>query len=142
MLATFLVGIGLGFMSTPYLLAVQNAVPQSQRGVATSSVQFFRTIGGAIAVAALGAVINAHLAAHMSSGVNVNAALNPEARMLMPPEVLHSFVIALDRGLTTVYLVVAGMAAIGIFVALIFPKGSVEQHAHEEVRTVNPSAVG
>jgi len=62
MVAMFFLGVGLGFTSTPYLLAVQNAVPWSRRGVATSSVQFFRSIGGAIMVAALGAVLNAHLA--------------------------------------------------------------------------------
>jgi EmrB/QacA subfamily drug resistance transporter len=135
MLAMFIVGIGLGFMSTPYLLSVQNAVPRSQRGIATSSVQFFRTIGGAIAVAALGAVLNAHLAEHLSSDVNVNVALNPDERMQMPAEVLNSFVYALDGGLTTVYLVMAGMAVIGVVVALLFPKGSVEHHAHDEVKT-------
>jgi len=59
MVAMFVLGLGLGFLSTPYLLAVQNAVPRHQRGVATSSVQFFRTIGGSIAVAALGTLLNA-----------------------------------------------------------------------------------
>ena len=136
MLATLLVGTGLGFMSTPYLLAVQNAVPRSQRGVATSSVQFFRTIGGAIAVAVLGAVLNSHLASTLSANMNVNVALNPEARMHMPEEMLQSFVTSLDGGLTTVYLVMTGMAVIGIFVALLFPRGSVEYHAHDEVKTV------
>jgi len=140
MMAMFFVGIGLGFMSTPYLLAVQNAVPHRQRGVATSSVQFFRTIGGAIAVAALGAVLNTHLTAHLSSDVNVNVALDPNARMRMPSETLRSFVDALDGGLTTVYLVMAGTAVVGIVVALIFPKGSVEQHAHDEAKTAGATA--
>jgi Na+/melibiose symporter-like transporter len=137
MLAMLLVGIGLGFMSTPYLLAVQNAVPRSLRGVATSSVQFFRTIGGAIAVAALGAVLNAHLADNLAAGANVNVALDPEARVQMPSDVLRDFVHALDGGLTTVYIVMAGMALVGLVVALVFPKGSVEHHAHHEVKTIN-----
>src|SRR5690606_23678033 len=56
------VGIGLGFMSTPFIVAVQAAVPWERRGVATSSQQFFRTIGGAVSVAVLGALLNASLA--------------------------------------------------------------------------------
>ena len=50
-------------LSMPCLLGVQNAVPWRRRGVATSSVQFFRNIGGAISVAALGALLNARLQA-------------------------------------------------------------------------------
>ena len=130
MLAMLFVGMGLGFMSTPYLLAVQNAVPRSQRGVATSSVQFFRTIGGSIAVAALGGVLNAHLSSHLGTNVDVNVALDAEARSQIPAAALHDLVNALDGGLTKIYLVMAGMAFIGLFVALLFPKGSVEFHAH------------
>jgi MFS family permease len=134
MLAMLSVGIGLGFMSTPYLLSVQNAVPRSQRGVATSSVQFFRTIGGAIAVAALGGLLNAHLFSRLGADVNVNLALDVEARSLTSAATLNDMVGALDGGLTKVYLVMAGMAFIGLFVALMFPKGSVEFHAHDEGR--------
>jgi len=141
MLAMMFVGIGLGFMSTPYLLAVQNAVPRHERGVATSSVQFFRTIGGAIAVAALGAVLNVYIANGVSAGVDVNAALDPAARGQMSPETLGGLVDALNSGLTTVYLVMAGMAAIGILVALVFPKGTMESHAHEEVRSGSGAAI-
>ncbi len=132
MIAMLFVGFGLGFMSTPYLLAVQNAVPRSQRGVATSSVQFFRTIGGAVAVAALGAVLNARLASSLSRDIDVNVAMDPGARTRMPAGVLSELVEALDGGLTTIYLAMAGMALIGLVVALIFPGGSVEFHAHDE----------
>jgi EmrB/QacA subfamily drug resistance transporter len=134
MLAMFLVGMGLGFMSTPYLLAVQNAVPWRQRGVATSSIQFFRTIGGAIAVAALGAALNAHLALRLGRDVDANVALDPDLRTQVPTQVLQDLVSALDGGLNYVYLAMAAMAFLGLFVALQFPKGSAESHAHAESR--------
>jgi len=35
--------------------------------------------------------------------------------------------------------VMASMAAAGIVIALAFPRGSVEHHAHDEVKTVNSS---
>ncbi len=132
MAAMFLVGLGLGFMATPYLLAVQNAVPRRRRGVATSSVQFFRTIGGAVAVAVLGAVLNAHLAG--SSTVDANTVLSPARRALVPEEALRHVVSALDGGLHAVYLIMAGMALLGLVVALFFPSGGAAEHAHAEAR--------
>jgi EmrB/QacA subfamily drug resistance transporter len=134
MLAMFLLGLGLGFLSTPYLLAVQNAVPRNRRGVATSSVQFFRSIGGAIAVAALGAVLNAHLARRLGPGADPNLALNPELRAQVPAASLRPLVEALDTGLNSIYLAMAGMAVLGVLVAVLFPKGSAESHAHQDAR--------
>ena len=132
MLAMFLLGLGMGFLSTPYLLAVQNAVPRHQRGVATSSVQFFRTIGGSIAVAALGVVLNIHLAKHLAGEIDPNVALNPSLRTGIPPEVLADLVAALDGGLGLIYLAMAGLATIGIGVGFLFPKGSAQAHAYPE----------
>lgn len=132
MLSMFFLGLGLGFLSTPYLLAVQNAVPHHQRGVATSSVQFFRTIGGSIAVAALGAVLNGHLADTLSTGVDPNVALNPELRAGVPPTVLGDLVAALDGGLGGVYLAMTGLAVLGIVVGFLFPGGSARAHAYSE----------
>jgi EmrB/QacA subfamily drug resistance transporter len=132
MLAMFFLGLGLGFLSTPYLLAVQNAVPWHRRGVATSSVQFFRTIGGAIAVAALGAVLNAHLASRIGSDLDPNVALNPVLRARIPTETLQDLVSALDGGLGTIYLIMAGASFLGVGVGLLFPGGSARSHAYEE----------
>ena len=132
MLAMFILGLGMGFLSTPYLLAVQNAVPWHQRGVATSSVQFFRTIGGAIAVAALGAMLNVHLARDLTGDLDPNVALNPALRAQAPPEALQGLVSALDGGLGSIYLVMAGLAFLGIGVGFLFPGGSARIHAYQE----------
>ncbi len=50
-------GLGIGLNMPVFNLAVQNAFPQSQLGVVTSAVQFFRNIGGTIASAVLGSVM-------------------------------------------------------------------------------------
>ena len=47
-------GLGFGPASMSYLLAAQDAVAWQQRGIITSAVQFFRTIGGAIGIGMLG----------------------------------------------------------------------------------------
>jgi EmrB/QacA subfamily drug resistance transporter len=134
MASMLLVGMGLGLVSTPYLLAVQNAVPWHQRGVATGSVQFFRTMGGAIAVAALGTVLTAHLSEGAGEGVDVNVVLSPEYRTGVPPGVLSQLVHALEGGLESVYLIMAVLALAGVAVAFAFPSGSAESHAHVETR--------
>lgn len=134
MVSTLLVGMGLGFSSTPYLLAIQNAVPWHQRGVATGSFQFFRTMGGAIAVAALGAVLNVHLARAAGGGADVNVVLHPEYRAQVEPDVLGQLVAALQNGLESVYGIMAALALAGVVAALAFPAGSAESHAHGETR--------
>ena len=46
-----LFGVGLGFNMQPLVLAVQNAVPPQDMGVATSSATFFRQMGGTLGTA-------------------------------------------------------------------------------------------
>lgn len=64
-----LMGAGLGLTMLTLLIAVQQAVERKQLGVATSLNQFTRTIGGAVGVAVMGAVITAAL---------VQAGISPE----------------------------------------------------------------
>src|SRR5439155_26645136 len=49
------VGAGLGMTFPVLSLAVQNAVPYRVMGIAMSSMQFFRTLGGMMGTAILGA---------------------------------------------------------------------------------------
>jgi EmrB/QacA subfamily drug resistance transporter len=131
MTSMMIIGMGLGFNSMPYLLAVQNAVPWSLRGVATSSVQFFRSIGGAIVVAALGALFGVRLAQE-AAGLDPNTALDPALRAQATPETLATLSTALLHGLQSVYLVLAVICAVSIAVALAFPKGSAASFTHAE----------
>ncbi|WP_077213201.1 MDR family MFS transporter [Bacillus dakarensis] len=55
------VGSGLGFCLPVIMISVQNAVSQSLLGVATSTVQLFRQLGGTIGVAVMGTIMNARL---------------------------------------------------------------------------------
>ena len=56
-LDTVILGIGMGTTFPLYTIAVQNAVPYRLMGVATSSTQFFRAIGGTLGMAVLGSVM-------------------------------------------------------------------------------------
>ena len=52
----FLAGLGVGPTFSVFTIVVQNAVPFSQLGVATSNLTFFRQIGGTVALAIVGTI--------------------------------------------------------------------------------------
>lgn len=58
LLAMLVLGLGMGFSMSLYNLVVQNAIPR-KIGQATSALIFFRSIGGTIALAAMGSVMSA-----------------------------------------------------------------------------------
>jgi EmrB/QacA subfamily drug resistance transporter len=131
--AMVVLGLGNGFVSTPYLVAVQNAVPWHRRGIATSIGQFFRTIGGSIAVAGFGAVLNARLTSRIGDGINANAALDPHLRTTLSPQQIDNLTIGLASGLHAVFLACTALSLVGLGIALLFPRGSATDHAHREL---------
>jgi hypothetical protein len=60
-------GIGLGVSFPIFNLVVQNAVDHSMLGVATASIQMFRSIGATVGGAILGSVLNNALASKLSN---------------------------------------------------------------------------
>ncbi len=60
-LYTFILGLGLGLLMQNLVLAVQNTVRASDIGTASASVAFFRSVGGAIGVSVLGAVLGTRI---------------------------------------------------------------------------------
>jgi EmrB/QacA subfamily drug resistance transporter len=54
------IGVGMGTMFQTFVIATQNRVEFGELGVATAAIQFFRSMGGSVAVAALGALLIAH----------------------------------------------------------------------------------
>jgi len=65
-------GVGMGLTMVPMLIAVQSAVERADLGAATSMIQFFRTVGGAIGLAVMGAV----MAWRLNAGVSQAEALH------------------------------------------------------------------
>lgn len=124
-------GFGMGFNSMPYLLSVQNAVPWNLRGVATSSVQFFRSIGGSIGVAALGALFSVRLAAR-HVGIDPNSALDPALRAQADPGALAELSAAILHSLQGVYWVLVAIALASLAVSFLFPRGSAASLIHSE----------
>ena len=55
--ATALAGLGVGLTIPPTVVAPQEAVPRAQVGIVTATTALFRTLGGAIGIAVLGAIL-------------------------------------------------------------------------------------
>jgi len=60
--ASFVLGVGLGFSSVSTVVAVQSVVGWGQRGVVTGSNMFIRTLGSAVGIAVFGSIANGRLA--------------------------------------------------------------------------------
>jgi len=57
------VGLGLGFVASPSLIAAQSSVPWHERGVVTGLNAFMRTLASTVGVAVLGSIANSVIAA-------------------------------------------------------------------------------
>ncbi|MEU5264210.1 MDR family MFS transporter [Amycolatopsis sp. NPDC021455] len=67
--AMALIGAGVGMTLQNFVLVVQNAVPLREVGAASATVSFFRSLGGTIGVAVLGAVLARQVAGGTARGV-------------------------------------------------------------------------
>jgi len=137
-----MMGLGLGFNFQPVILAVQNAVSPREIGVATSSVTFFRQMGGTIGTAAFLSVLFTRLPTEVGSRIGDAAAANPEAaaqaqqlaqggmdglladttRIAEFPLLVAPFREGFTATIDLVFLIAAGVVAIGFFVFLFLPQ--------------------
>jgi EmrB/QacA subfamily drug resistance transporter len=120
-------GMGLGFTMQVVVTAVQNSVDRRNMGVATASVTFFRSMGGAIGAALLGAILNIRLKHHLSeiTGPAQDHAAggaiqtNDVAAIKALPEPIKSWVLeAFTRALDDVFLVAVPFMAVAFVIAL------------------------
>jgi EmrB/QacA subfamily drug resistance transporter len=88
MLLSAVFGIGLGFNMQPLTLAVQNAVPPQDMGVATSSATFFRQMGGTLGTAVFLSVLFSTVGDRIASAFRTDAATSAFQAALNDPQVL------------------------------------------------------
>ena len=104
-------GLGLGMVMQVLVLAVQNAVPYEQLGVATSGSTLFRQIGGSIGVALFGAIfanqLQSELADRLPPGTRGAERRQPESVDRLPPGVHEAYLDAFSAALTPVFVVAA-----------------------------------
>lgn len=78
------IGLGMGSMFQTFVIATQNRIARSEMGVATAAIQFFRSMGGSLAVAGLGALLTARLAGGLPEATHaVFVAIVPLAALIV-----------------------------------------------------------
>jgi EmrB/QacA subfamily drug resistance transporter len=64
-----IVGSGIGMLMQNLILAVQNVIPSSEIGAGSALIAFFRSLGGAIGVSVMGAVLSTKVGDSIAQGV-------------------------------------------------------------------------
>ncbi len=122
-------GAGLGGVMQVLVIIVQNALPQSELGVATSGATFFRSIGGSFGTAIFGAifanVLVGNLASHLH-GLSLppgfhTADITPGMLAHLPVLVHHGLVAAYAQTIQTVFEVSVPICALAFFASLLIP---------------------
>jgi EmrB/QacA subfamily drug resistance transporter len=118
-LEMLVLGLGLGMVMQVLVLAVQNAVPYEQLGVATSGATLFRSIGGSIGTAILGTIFTNRLDDLLAAGGASGevGTLDPSALARLPAEQHDAFIAAFTDALGLVFTVAACVLASAFLIA-------------------------
>jgi MFS family permease len=127
---SFMIGVGMGFSTTSFIVSIQSNVPWQKRGVATASNMFMRTLGSTIGAALLGGILNSRIQEHLKeNGMNgefsldsTTLLLNAEQRNQLSESMRTLLQDGLTSALQTVYIVVAAFAVISFLFILLLPK--------------------
>jgi EmrB/QacA subfamily drug resistance transporter len=117
-------GFGMGMTFQPYVIATQNAVDTGNLGIATATIQFFRSMGGSIAVAALGTLLANRLGAELADRLGAAASRVDTDRLLegsgsVPQALATATQGALAEALHTVFLATAPLGVFAIVLAFM-----------------------
>jgi EmrB/QacA subfamily drug resistance transporter len=119
-------GLGFGMVSQVLTVAIQNAVPRSDIGIATASANLFRALGGSVGVALFGAIFAARLDHWLPRALPANSGAvdperlqaSPDALALMPAAVRDAVSVAVAHSLQAVFLVATPIAALALLTVL------------------------
>jgi EmrB/QacA subfamily drug resistance transporter len=116
-------GLGLGMVMQVLVLATQNAVSYDQLGVATSGATLFRSIGGSLGTAVLGAIFSGRLSAELAdklpggAGGGTEGGVNP-AQIAQLPKPLHdAYISSFTDALNVVFLVATAVMVLAFLMA-------------------------
>ena len=128
-------GMGIGGVMQVLVIIVQNGVPHSELGVATSGATFFRSIGGSFGTAIFGAIFSnvlvSNLARHLH-GISLphgfsSADATPALLSHLPAAVHAGFVAGYAESIQTVFLVAVPIAALAFLATWLIPQVELKQ---------------
>ncbi|TDU91408.1 EmrB/QacA subfamily drug resistance transporter [Kribbella voronezhensis] len=128
----FIMGSGLGLSMQITVTAAQNSVPRQHMGTATSTMTFFRSMGGAIGTAVYGAVLTSRLKVHLGDIVpqTMQGMVDQLAKAANSVQALHGLkdpmkgwaLSGLVNAMDDVFLVSLPFLAIALVLAIITPE--------------------
>jgi EmrB/QacA subfamily drug resistance transporter len=156
-------GVGLGFNMQSMVLAAQNAVSPQEMGVATSSVTFFRQMGGTLGAAVFLSVLFSTLTANIAAATERAAgtaayqqavSANPgDAALLrgadlddtsfigtLAPALAQPFRTGFTESMNLIFLVAAGVLLIGFVVVSFLPEVPLRTMSGVQARAADAAA--
>ncbi|TDT28514.1 EmrB/QacA subfamily drug resistance transporter [Streptomyces sp. BK208] len=151
-----LMGLGVGMMMQNLVLCTQNQVAPSDLGAASSTVTFFRSLGGAVGVSVLGSVMSTRISHYASDTIGQ---LSPQEQAaaakaaggssipdmdLLPPGIREWLESAYGHGIADIFLIVAPIALLAFLVTLFIKevplrtKGALAQASESSAEAVPP----
>jgi EmrB/QacA subfamily drug resistance transporter len=155
-------GLGLGGNMQPIILATQNAVSPREIGVATSSVTFFRQMGGTLGAAVFLSVLfstlpgriqdafgaarttpefqdalraNPEQAAQLAAASNGSASLDDTSFIArLSAALAHPFKVGFSDAMSTVFLMGAAVMLVGLIVVLMLPELKLSDRSGSQAR--------
>jgi EmrB/QacA subfamily drug resistance transporter len=129
----FLIGVGMGQVMQVVQLAVQNAIPPREMGSGTAAIGFFRSLGGAVGSAVLGAILSSRLAANIPQAAGASEGMpNADVIHKLPVEVQHTVLSGFTRSIDTVFIVAASIAAVGFILSLFLKEVRLRSEKDDE----------
>jgi hypothetical protein len=129
-------GAGIGLSMQTLVLATQNVVPTRDLGAATSSISFFRSMGGSIGVAIFGALFNSALAnrlADIDVPIGDASDLTPDVLRGLPPPERADVVSAFADSLTGVFLYAAPLVAVAFVLSWLLRETPLRTNRYNDV---------
>ena len=141
MINVSLMGTGMGLSIPAFLIAVQSSVRKDQLGAATSTIQFFRSIGGTLGVSVLGVVLSSRLASNLV-GLGVDPASVKLDSLLESMDQAGAGMVSLLRtalagAVSSLFLTALVAAVLGLVVVFFTPHGQI---AHLEQKRASAEA--
>jgi EmrB/QacA subfamily drug resistance transporter len=130
-----LLGLGLGLVTQVLVVAVQNAAPYEDLGVATSGVTLFRLIGGSVGTAVLGSIFAQHLTRTLAASLPAAADGSPAligsvsnaALAALSPEIRHIYQEAFTQSIGSIFGIAACVALVGFALTWRIPEQPLRQ---------------
>jgi EmrB/QacA subfamily drug resistance transporter len=125
-----MIGMGFGMASVfaTSSIVAQNAVDFGDLGVVTSTIMFFRSLGGSIGLAVFGTILNWTIRTEIPSRVGVDADAasdlirSPDEIQLLPAAQRDAVIDSVAMGVGRVYLVCAGVMVVCLVFAVLLPE--------------------